>query len=182
MRCVLLQITVQRADSRLWGGLGVALGYPWGGFRVALYSTVDGFGVALYSRVYAEYMPSIWLCGGFRWLWVDLSALGRGRPGPRLPSLRSVTLQTPHPHSGRPTASEIGEMPEGMRWFCEQTGGNPQAGHYIADWCCPIPIRARREISKRRPVSAMRGKPHACRMLRRPLSITTGRQRIFASG
>src|ERR1017187_5868418 len=37
-----------------WGSLGVALGWLWGGFEVALY-----------SGVYAEYMPSIWLYGGF---------------------------------------------------------------------------------------------------------------------
>src|ERR1035438_4368697 len=65
MRCVLLQITVQRADSRLWGGLGVALGYPWGGFRVALYSTVDGFVVALGWLCTPESMPSICLVYGF---------------------------------------------------------------------------------------------------------------------
>ena len=28
-----------------------------------------GFEVALYSGVYAEYMPTIWLCGGLGWLW-----------------------------------------------------------------------------------------------------------------
>jgi hypothetical protein len=42
---------------RPWCGCGGALMEPWGGFEVALY-----------SGVYAEYMPSLWLCGGFGWL------------------------------------------------------------------------------------------------------------------
>src|ERR1035441_6498657 len=55
-------------------------------------------------------------------------------PGPiygltpfRLLSLRSVTLQTPHPHSGRPTSSEIGETLEEMRRRYEQSGDNLQS-------------------------------------------------------
>src|SRR5450759_1824328 len=32
--------------------------------RVALVALWGGFEVPLYSGVYAEYMPSIWLCGG----------------------------------------------------------------------------------------------------------------------
>ena len=50
----------------------------------------------------------------------------RTRRATRLPSLRSATLQTPHPHSGRTTASEIGEMLEEMRRLYRQHGGNPQ--------------------------------------------------------
>src|ERR1035441_6170928 len=51
-------VTLLRALGWLWGRMGVALVGLWGGFRVALY-----------SGVYAEYMPSIWLCGGFGWLY-----------------------------------------------------------------------------------------------------------------
>src|ERR1039458_2636902 len=54
----------------LWGGLGGALGWPWWSLGVALVEPWGGFRVALYSGVYAEYMPSIWLCGGFGWLYV----------------------------------------------------------------------------------------------------------------
>jgi hypothetical protein len=50
----------------------------------------------------------------------------RTRPAIRLPSLRSATLQTPHPHSGRPTASEIGKTPEETRRFYKWSGGDPQ--------------------------------------------------------
>ena len=67
-----------------WCGFGVPIGWLSVGFEVPLYSQVYGFvvalmshwcgfEVALYSGVYAEYMPTIWLCGGFGWLWRDFA-------------------------------------------------------------------------------------------------------------
>lgn len=44
----------------------------------------------------------------------------------RLPTLRSDTLQTSRPHSGRPTAAEIGEMLAEMRWSYAWNSGDPQ--------------------------------------------------------
>ena len=97
-RCVFLQATAQRADSRLvggfevalgwlWGGFGVALGWLWGGFEVALGWLWGGFEVALrwlwggfvrrsLCLVYGFGVALGWLWGGFRvalgWLWVAL--------------------------------------------------------------------------------------------------------------
>src|ERR1035438_8851040 len=42
-----------------------------------------GFEMALYPGVYAEYMASIWLSGGFGWLWPGLATPGKGRIEPR---------------------------------------------------------------------------------------------------
>ena len=70
------------AFSCLVNGFVVALGWPWGGFRVALY-----------SGVYAEYMPSIWLCGGFGWLsapsW-ELGELAEVKPLPQQPRVEGL--------------------------------------------------------------------------------------------
>src|ERR1039458_8563076 len=87
---------------------------------MALWWPCGGFGVALYSGVYAEYMPSIWLCGGFvvalwwlcggfRWLSVTLGGfVGPGKGVARTPNPNEARNPAPqfalrHPPNATPS-------------------------------------------------------------------------------